>query len=178
MSLSKKKSSRFLQQFLFKPYSFRTFACPANIRLFYCKMYTPCAKNKLCQPGQTITQQRGSLKFTKWHDKRDVAFLSTNVSPEEPSRTVQRKKNGRNIDVQKPHVSDVYTANMERVDRADQFHSYYTVGRQFGFFLMLLPVMAIFLNVSTKEVAITGNKHKPLFVELGKCLINGYNCQK
>ena len=29
------------------------------------------AKDKLCKPGQTITQQRGNLLFTKWHDKRD-----------------------------------------------------------------------------------------------------------
>ena len=42
------------------------------------------------------------LLFTKWHDKQDVAFLSSNVSPEEPSRAAQRRKRGRNIDIQKP----------------------------------------------------------------------------
>ena len=68
-----------------------------------------------------ITQQRGNLLFVKWHDKRDVAFLSTNVLPEEPSRTVQRKKNGRDIYIQKPFVSDIQTANMGVVDHADQF---------------------------------------------------------
>lgn len=31
-----------------------------------------------------------------------MAFLSSNVSPEEPSRVVQRRKRGRNIDIQKP----------------------------------------------------------------------------
>lgn len=69
--------------------------------------------------GQTIMQQRGNLLFVKWHDKRDVAFLSRNVSPEEPSWTVQCKKNGRNIDIQKPCVLNVYTANMGGVDRAE-----------------------------------------------------------
>ncbi len=77
-----------------------------------------------------ITQQRKSLMFTKWHGKRVVAFLLTNVSPEEPSRTVQCKKNGRNIQTEKLRVSDVYTANMGGVDHIDQFHSYYIVGRQ------------------------------------------------
>ena len=90
----------------------------------------PCAKTKLRNAGETITRLKGDLLFTKWHEKRDVAFLSTNVSPEEPSRTVQRRKNGRNFDIQKPRVSDVYTVNMGGVDRADQFRSYYTVGRQ------------------------------------------------
>ena len=44
----------------------------------------PCAKNKLHQPGETVVRQRGSLLLTKWHDKRDVVFLSTNVLPNEP----------------------------------------------------------------------------------------------
>ena len=88
------------------------------------------AKDKLCEPGQTITQQRGNLLFTKWHDKRDVAFLLSNVSPEEPLRTVQHQKRGRDIDIQKPQVSDVYTANMGGVDGANQFRSYCTIGRQ------------------------------------------------
>ena len=44
----------------------------------------PRAKNKLHQPGETVVRQRGSLLLTKWHDKRDVVFLSTNVLPNEP----------------------------------------------------------------------------------------------
>ena len=44
----------------------------------------PCAKNKLHQLRETVVRQRGSLPLTKWHDKRDVAFLSTNVLPNEP----------------------------------------------------------------------------------------------
>ena len=88
----------------------------------------PCANNKLRLPGQRIMQERGSLMFTMWHDKQDIAFLSTNVSP---SQTVQRKKNGRKVEIQKPHVSDVFSANnMGGVDRADQFCSYYTIGKQ------------------------------------------------
>ena len=67
-----------------------TYAC-LTVRCTH-KDLPPCANNKLRKPGQTITRQRGILLFTKWHDKRDVAFLSTNVLPEEPSPTVQRKK--------------------------------------------------------------------------------------
>ena len=53
----------------------------------------PCAKNKLKQ-GEKVYAQRGKLVFTKWHDKRDVSFLSTNVLPSEAPRIVQRRKNG------------------------------------------------------------------------------------
>ena len=35
------------------------------------------------------------LLFTKWHDKQDVALLSSNVSPEEPSRAAQRRKRAK-----------------------------------------------------------------------------------
>ena len=102
----------------------------------------PCAKNKLKQ-GEKVSAQRGSLVFTKWHDKRDISFLSTNVLPSEAPRIVQRRKNGRNIDIEKPRVADVYTAHMGGVDRANQLRSFYFAGYSsqngtgtfFGFYL-------------------------------------------
>lgn len=93
------------------------------------KDLSPCVKRKLKQ-GDIVTAQRGLLVFTKWHDKRDISFLSTNVSPSEPSRRVQRKKKGNVIEIQKPQVADVYTAPMGGVDRADQLHSFYYAGWQ------------------------------------------------
>ena len=84
----------------------------------------PCAKNKLKQ-GEKVSAQRGKLIFTKWHDKRDISFLSRNVLPSKPSRLVARKKTGRNIHIEKPCVPDVYTADMGGVDRADQLRSFY-----------------------------------------------------
>ena len=44
--------------------------------------------------------QRRQLVFTKWHDKRDVAFLSTNVSPDKPSRLVPRIRNRQNVNIE------------------------------------------------------------------------------
>ena len=81
-----------------------------------------CAKNKLTRPGELAQAQKENIVFTKWHDKQDVAFLATNVSPGEASRTVQRKvgRRGREIEIVKPRVLDVYTTNMGGVDRADQ----------------------------------------------------------
>ena len=87
----------------------------------------PCAKNKLKQ-GEKVCAQRGKIIFTKWHDKRDISFLSTNVLPSEPSHLVPRKKNGRNIQIEKPRVADVYTADMGGVDHADQLRAFYFAG--------------------------------------------------
>ena len=53
-----------------------------------------------------------------------------NISPNEPPRIVQRIQNGRNVQIEKPHVSKLYVKNMGGVDQADQLRSSYTVGRQ------------------------------------------------
>ena len=61
----------------------------------------PCAKNKLNQ-GEKVSAQRGSLVFTKWHDKRDISFLSTNVLPSEAPRIVQRERMGEILTLKSP----------------------------------------------------------------------------
>jgi len=116
-----------------------------------------------------------------------VAFLSTNVSPEEPSRTVHHKKNGRNIDIQKRRVSDVYTANMGGVDRADQFQSYYTVGRQsrkwyryiFWFLFSVAACNGYVLECEHRRRNRERKRPQAAFrLELGKRLINNYSYRK
>ena len=144
----------------------------------------PCAKDKLGKPGELVQAQKGHMMFAKWHDKRDVAFLSTNVSPGEPSRNVQRKIRGRNIDIVKPRVSDVYTANMGGVDRADQLRSYYYVGRQsrkwYRYIFWYVFNMAACNSYILECVHRERNKRSQseFRLELGKRLINGYNSRK
>ena len=73
-------------------------------------------RQKLTRPGQLVQAQKGNIVFTKWHDKRDVAFLATNVSLGEASHTVHQKEKSKEIEIVKPRISDVYTANMGGVD--------------------------------------------------------------
>ena len=56
--------------------------------------------------------QKGTLVYTKWHDKKDISFLSTNVLPMEEGRQVERTVRGQKTHITKPKVADVYTANM------------------------------------------------------------------
>lgn len=162
----------------------QTYAC-LTVRC-KCKELPPCAKNKLREPGQTIARQRRNLLFTKWHDKQDVALLTTNVSPEEPSWTMQHKKNGRNIDIQKPRVSDVYTANMGGVDRIDQFRSYYIVGRQsrkwyryiFWFLFNVAACNGYILECKHRRSHQWKRPQAVFWLELGKRLINNYSYWK
>ena len=146
----------------------------------------PCAKSKLKQ-GETVQAQRGNLMFTKWHDKRDVSFLSTNVSPLDAGRQVQRTVRGENVNITKPKVADVYTASMGGVDQADQLRSFYSTGWQsrkwykyiFWFIFNLSVCNAFVLEGFYRQSR--GMKKRTLLVfkrELAGRLINGFTQRK
>ena len=82
----------------------------------------------------------------------------------------------------KPCVSDVYTANMGGVDRAEQLRSYYYVGRQsrkwykylFWFSFNLAACNAYILESESRV-----KRAQDLFrLELGKRLIGNFNSRK
>ena len=82
----------------------------------------------------------------------------------------------------KPRVSDVYTANMGGVDRADQLRSYYYVGRQsrkwykylFWFSFNLAACNAYILKSESRVKCAQDLFH----LELGKQLIINFNRRK
>ena len=61
----------------------------------------PCSKDKLKQ-GEIVQAQKGTLVYTKWHDKKDISFLSTNVLPMEEGRQVERTVRGQKTHITKP----------------------------------------------------------------------------
>ena len=84
----------------------------------------PCAQQKL-RPGQRVVSQKQNIVFTKWHDKREVSLISTNLNPLDADVVTQR----HDKQIQKPPVVVLYNSNMGGVDLADQMHKYYTIGR-------------------------------------------------
>ena len=68
----------------------KTYAC-ATVRPNR-KGLPPCAKRKLKQKGETVCSQKSNLLFTKWHDKRDVNILSTNINPVDRNRKKKEKR--------------------------------------------------------------------------------------
>ena len=81
--------------------------------------------------GVLVQAQKGKIIFTKRHDKQDVTLLSTNISPDQPSRTVERTIRRKTVQIVKPLVPDICTKHIEGADRADQLSScYYYIGRQ------------------------------------------------
>ena len=84
-------------------------------------------KNSNTKKGETRMMQRGNLLATSWHDKREVNILSTNSNPS--STTVTRTSSQGRINVDIPTPVAKYNENMGGVDLADQYRSYYQVGR-------------------------------------------------
>ena len=84
----------------------------------------PCGKDKL-RVGEKLVHQKGHVVFTKWHDKRDVSVMSTNVSLLADDVEVNRGDR----EVPKPVVIDLYNHSMGGVDCANQLREYYSVGR-------------------------------------------------
>ena len=100
----------------------KTFAC-ATVRVKR-KHLPPCAWQKL-RPGQKFVRQKGKLVFTTCNDKQDVGVISSNFSPDTPDIVIRR----HNEQVSNPATFSLYNENMGRLDLADQFRKYYSVGR-------------------------------------------------
>lgn len=139
----------------------------------------PCAKNKL-RVGEKLVRHKGHVVFTKWHDKRDVSVMATNVSPLADDVEVNRG----DMEVPKPVVIDLYNSSMGGVDRADQLREYYSVGRSSSkwyryifWFLIDVAICNAFVLCNYRRLSQGMGKLRQLNfrTELAKQLIGGYS---
>ena len=149
----------------------QTYAC-STVRCNH-KGLPACASNKLTRPGQLVQAQKGNIVFL---------FLPLMFLREKLHALYSEKKKRKEIEIVKPRVSDVYTVNMSGVDRADQLHSYYYVGRQsrkwykylFWFSFNLAACNAYILESESRV-----KRAQDLFrLELGKQLIGNFNSRR
>ena len=109
----------------------KTYGC-GTVRLALKDMPTVFhGKNKKkVKKGDTAVYQRGNLVLTVWHDKRPVAILSSDVSPEETTEVRRRTKEPPYQKVVKvPTQVHEYNMYMGGVDLSDQLRGYYPPGR-------------------------------------------------
>ena len=147
-----------------------------------CKDLPPCSKGKLKQ-GEVVQAQKGTLVYTKWHDKKDVSFLSTNVSPIEAGRQVERTVPGQHTHITKLKVADVYTTNMGGVNRADRLRSLSVSGWRYKYlfwFTFNLSVSNAFVleNFYNSSQGKTKRALLPFKRQLAGQLINGFSQRK
>ncbi|KAJ4442471.1 hypothetical protein ANN_04057 [Periplaneta americana] len=75
-------------------------------------------KSKL-QKGERRCQCANGVAVTKWKDKRDVLFISTEIED-----NIVETVNKRGQKVQKPHAIEKYNNHMSGIDRQGQMLSY------------------------------------------------------
>ena len=147
----------------------QTYAC-STVRCTR-KELLQCAKNKLREPGQMITQQRGNLLFVKWHDKRDVAFLSTcfarrafsdRAAQEEWKKHRHSKTRCLGCLHSKHGWCKIVLISFDLITLLEDSCESGT-NTSFGSSSMLLLAMDMFWNANTEEETVSENDHKPLF---------------
>lgn len=80
--------------------------------------------------GEFQFQVKNGIAAVKWKDNKAVNFLSSAHSPRQTSTVLRRLRNGKRIEVPCPQVVKVYNRAMGGVDKFDQLHERYAVGRK------------------------------------------------
>ena len=123
----------------------------------------------MCETQTQVRRNGGQLVFTKGHDKRDVAFPSTNAFPDEPSRPVPHIHNRQNVNIENLRLSDIYTAHVGGVDRADQPRSFYCSGWQskkwYRYIFWFLCNVSV-CNAFVLESELVGSKRESVYFKL------------
>lgn len=121
------------------------------------------------------------------HDRKAVAVFIYDCFAGQSPTYCTMKKEWRNINIEKPHADDVYTANMGGVDQDDQLHLFYFAGYSsrkwyryiFGF-LFNLSVCNGFIHESIFHTSHVKRKCPMISfrLDLKKKLINGFSQRK
>lgn len=82
-------------------------------------------KSSKLKKGETITRYANGVMIAKWHDKRDINYIST-----EFSNVMTQYQDKRGNDKIKPLPIVHYNKSMGGVDRQDQFMAYYPCARK------------------------------------------------
>jgi hypothetical protein len=82
------------------------------------------------QRGEYISRQRGDLSLVVWRDRRPVWVLSNHCSPKETASLQRSGAAGAMVAVPCPRAVRDYNFHRGEVDRVDQLHAGYLIGRK------------------------------------------------
>ena len=123
----------------------------------------------MCETQTQVQRNGGQLVFTKGHYKRDVAFPSTNVFPDEPSRPVPHIYNRQNVNIENLRLSDIYTTHMGGVDCADRPRSFYCSrwqSKKWDRYIFWFLCNVSVCNAFVLESELVGSKRKSVYFKL------------
>lgn len=80
--------------------------------------------------GEFQFEVKNRIAAVKWKDNKAVNFLTSAHSPRQTTTVLRRLRNGKKVEVHCPQVVKAYNEAMGGVDKFDQLHERYSVGRK------------------------------------------------
>lgn len=87
-------------------------------------------QGKALGKGEMRGWQRGNLGCLAWNDRRPVYFLSNHINILTTVSFDEARNDGSIVTITKPKVVHEYNIHRGEVDRADQLHTNYAIGRK------------------------------------------------
>lgn len=138
--------------------------------------------DKNMKRGEFQFKAKNRIAAVKWMDKKPVRFLSSAHSPRNVSSVRRRVGKGSKIDFGFPKVVEFYNKNMGGVDKFDQYHERYAIGRRstkwwhrIFYYLIDLAIVNSYLLWQLQNPK---SDHLNFRLKLSRLQLNGYTSRK
>ncbi|CAH1957168.1 unnamed protein product [Acanthoscelides obtectus] len=136
-------------------------------------------KTKL-QRGEFMFETKGKLSAIKWMDSKNVYVLTNYFCPKDTTTVLRRNKAGERQTVYCPKVVPEYNRIMGGVDKFDQLHERYAVGRRSTKWWHRILYYLIDMSIVNSFILMKINRKRTVDqlsfrINLARQLINGYN---
>ncbi|CAH1961300.1 unnamed protein product [Acanthoscelides obtectus] len=139
-------------------------------------------KTKL-QRGEFMFETKAKLFAIKWLDSKNVYVLTNYFCPKDTTTVLPRNKAGERQTVYCPKVVAEYNRIMGGVDKFDQLHERYAVGRRSTKWWHRILYYLIDMSIVNSFILMKINRKRtvdqlPFRTNLARQLINGYTSRK
>nr|CAH7761067.1 unnamed protein product [Callosobruchus chinensis] len=135
------------------------------------------------QRGQFMFETKGKLSAVKWMDSKCVHVVSNYFCPKETATVLRRNKTGQRETVHCPKAIAEYNKIMGGVDKFDQLHERYAIGRRSTkwwhrilYYLVDMAIVNSFILMNTSKKR--KGDQLTFRLNLARQLINGYSSKK
>lgn len=135
------------------------------------------------QRGEFMFATKGTLSAVKWMDSKNVHVLTNYFSPKDTSTVMRRNKDGTRVTVYCPKVVAEYNRIMGGVDKFDQLHERYAIGRRSTKWWHRILYYLIDMAIVNSYILMNTNKKRAIDqlsfrINLARQLIDGFTSRK
>jgi len=135
------------------------------------------------QRGEFMFETKGKISAVKWMDSKFVYAISNYFCPKETTTVLRRNKTGERETVYCPKVIAEYNKIMGGVDKFDQLHERYAVGRRstkwwhrIFYYLVDMAIVNSFILMNTARKRTSDQL--TFRINLARQLVDGYSSRK